>query len=68
MGRGTLLQPRTGYLAALWRSGNIFMHLASISSLALLIYSTSDSPHFVKPLVSPQYFGKLGLGSTLGFS
>lgn len=44
------------------------MHLTSISSLALLIYPTSDSPDFVKPLVSPQCFGKLGLGSTLGFS
>ena len=44
------------------------MHLTSISSLALLLYPTSDSPDFAKPLVSPQCFRKLGLGSVLGFS
>lgn len=43
------------------------MHLSSIS-LALLIHPPNDSPDFVKPLVSPQCFGNLGLGSTLKFS
>lgn len=34
----------------------------------LLVFPTSDSPDFLKPFLSPQCFGKLGLGTMLGFS